>query len=521
MNTDAFLSIITHSICAQPQVLVASMAASIPLIRTIIESEDALREQTTPMAKSLVLTVGEIHLTTTNSMLRTIAELAPGTNLSGVTDIDKAQVDGWLSFVWSSLDVTLDADEKADLSAPLHTLEEYLHHRTYLVGQNLTVADISLAVTLHMATVHHLCDCSNYTNVHRFYETVHHKRVYMSALRALVELDIAIGDPVAAALPAVSAVTTSFAPPMSVLQNGPPTPVVRQLYQRHRIRIKEVLTGEGAEYMEKTITVAGWARTIRNANKGKLLFIELNDGSTGTSLQCVLDKETTNGFDACRASGGTGASFHMVGIVKESPASGQAVELHVTTGTLLGAVYGGNVQGTEVGGMLYPMSKKEHTLEHLREHAHLRPRGRIHAAAMRVRHAMAFATHNFFHNHGFLYIHTPIITAADAEGAGEQFAVTMFLGSDQLKPNVTLPVHEPPPVRTVIVLLSPSSFVPFLAYVNHLLLYFLQLVGTRKRAFEKGNEEIGEKGRRQGRSDQTGTTQCHWCGRLQQGFLCS
>ena len=427
------------------------MAASIPLTRTIVESEDALRVQTTPMAKSLVLTVGEIHLTTTNSMLRTIAELSPNTNLLGVTDIDKAQVDGWLSFVWSSLDVTLDADQQADLSAPLHTLEEYLHHRTYLVGENLTIADISLAVTLHMATVHNLCDCANYTNVHRFYETVHHQRAYMWAFKALVEFDIAVGAPTAAA-PAVSAATTaSFStPPMGVLRNGPPTPVVHKLYQRHRIRIKEVLMGDGAEYIEKTITVAGWARTTRNANKGQLLFIELNDGSTGISLQCVLDKETTKGFDACKASGGTGASFQMVGIVKESPASGQAVELQVTTGTLLGAVYGGNENGTEIGGMLYPMSKKEHTMEHLRDHAHLRPRGRIHAAAMRVRHAMAFCTHNFFHNHGFLYIHTPIITAADAEGAGEQFAVTTFLGSDHLKPHVTLPVHEPPPPVRVL-----------------------------------------------------------------------
>jgi asparaginyl-tRNA synthetase len=147
-------------------------------------------------------------------------------------------------------------------------------------------------------------------------------------------------------------------------------------------------------------------------------------------------------------------------------------------------VYGGNAEGTEIGGMLYPMSKKEHTMEHMREHAHLRSRGRIHAAAMRVRHAMAYATHNFFHNHGFLYIQTPIITAADAEGAGEQFAVTTLLGSDHLKPHVTLPVHEPPPVRTVV------AFLTFV-HSRHLLLTLSFVITrsptsrTQKRSFQK------------------------------------
>merc|ERR1712216_237175 len=80
----------------------------------------------------------------------------------------------------------------------------------------------------------------------------------------------------------------------------------------------------------------------------------------------------------------------------------------------------------------------------MREHAHLRPRGDIHAAAMRIRHAMAFATHHFFHSNGFLYIHTPIITGADCEGAGEQFGVTTMLSSDHNKVGVDLPVIQPP-----------------------------------------------------------------------------
>jgi len=232
-----------------------------------------------------------------------------------------------------------------------------------------------------------------------------------------------------------------------IMLNGPAPPVVSNLYRRHRVRIKEVTANDGAQYLNQTITVAGWCRTTRNANKGQLLFVELNDGSTGQSLQCVLDSEKTEGFAECKASGGTGASFQFVGTLIESQGDGQAVEVQVTNGKLLGAVYGGNIEGTEVGGKLYAMSKKAHTLEHMREHAHLRPRGRVHAAAMRIRHSMAFATHTFFHNHGFLYIHTPILTGADCEGAGEQFGVTTMLGSDHLATDVTIPVIEPPPVE--------------------------------------------------------------------------
>jgi len=223
--------------------------------------------------------------------------------------------------------------------------------------------------------------------------------------------------------------------------NGKPTPVVNRVYRRHRIRIKEVLQGGGSKFVGQTVTVAGWARTIRKASS-KLFFVELNDGSTGTSLQCVLKDDGTDGFEECKHSGGTGSSFQFVGTIVKSTGSEQAVDLDVTKGKLLGAVYGGDINGKTIGGMLYPMSKKAHTLEHMREEAHLRPRGQVHAAAMRVRHAMAYATHNFFHNHGFLYIHTPILTGADCEGAGEQFGVTTLLGSDHLATGVSVPLHE-------------------------------------------------------------------------------
>ena len=190
---------------------------------------------------------------------------------------------------------------------------------------------------------------------------------------------------------------------------------------------------------------------MRNANKGQLLFLELNDGSIFSSLQCVLEKDDIGNFEDIKSgSGGVGSSFEVVGKIIDSPADGQEVEMKVTSITLLGAVYGGDIEGNTIGAKFYPLSKKGHSLEYLRENAHLRSRSKLHSSVMRIRHAMAYATHNFFHSQGFLYIHTPIITCADCEGAGEQFGVTTLLGSDPSKTDVKLPIYEEekPPALT-------------------------------------------------------------------------
>jgi len=382
---------------------------------------------------------------TINAALRLVAALAPGMALQGDTDVQAAQVDGWLQFSSSSIDLPLQVllqqssqtSSLEDWKASLQVLDQHLVSNTYMVGNAVTLADITIVVALQTAASQGNGQWwdpeeSDLTNLTRWYETMIHQEWFTTSVQQLK----ASSGSTAVAL--ASTATTS-----GVQLNGPPTPVVNEMYRRHRIRIKEVLQGSGTNFVGQTITVAGWAKTIRKASS-KLFFVELNDGSTGTSLQCVLDIVKTQGFDECKVSGGTGASFQFVGTIVESKGSEQPVDMNVTQGKLLGAVYGNNLAGTEVGGMLYPMSKKEHTLEHMREHAHLRPRGQIHAAAMRIRHAMAFATHNFFHNHGFLYIHTPILTGADCEGAGEQFGVTTLLGSDHLEKDISLPVHPPP-----------------------------------------------------------------------------
>jgi hypothetical protein len=366
-------------------------------------------------------------------MMKVLADSAPSTQLGGVSDIDKANVEGWLSYIFTSIDLAVEMNTEFDTQR----LESHLTFRTYLVGHCMTIADIALAVALYSAS----WEPKEGSHLARYYNTITHQSFWAQAL---------LSHSSVATTASSSVLTLSPQSESTVKMNSPPPAVASNLYRRNRIRIKELLASNGEAYMGQQVTVAGWTRTVRNANKGELLFVELNDGSCGSSLQCVLNVAETEGFEECKHSGGTGSSFQFLGTIVASQGAGQNVELQVQKGTLLGAVYGGNHEGTEVGGMLYPLSKKAHTLEYMRDVAHLRPRARLHAAAMRIRHAMAYATHHFFHSHGFLYIHTPIITCADCEGAGEQFAVTTMLGVDHHKPGVKLPIHEPPPVSSSV-----------------------------------------------------------------------
>jgi asparaginyl-tRNA synthetase len=462
--------------------LAACVYAGVPLIRkesTNNNNVPAVAQVTPPTSTAeggaMVLCYGETtRIATTTAALRLVASLAPGANLLGASAIEHAVTDAWLSFLGSSVELPLQAmmvmaqqqqqqphaQISKDWKDALTKLNQHLTFQTYMVGQaGVTLADIRLLVSLYTAVNAGVWDATaaaaesqDTNNLVRWYQTLTHQEWFTTSVKSLATISAA---PVGGASASASAAAASTG--AGIQLNGVAPAVVGNLYRRHRIRIKEVVKNEGNDYLDQSITVAGWARTTRNANKGQLLFVELSDGSSGSSLQCVLDSETSEGFDECKASGGTGASFQFIGTLIPSQGDGQAVELQVTTGKLLGAVYGGNAEGTEVGGKLYPMAKKEHTLEHMREHAHLRARGRVHSAAMRVRHAMAYATHNFFHNHGFLYVHTPIITGADCEGAGEQFGITTMLGSDHTKPGVKVPVYEPPVVAAETEEISKSE----------------------------------------------------------------
>ncbi|MGE0089592.1 MAG: asparagine--tRNA ligase [Bacteroidales bacterium] len=162
--------------------------------------------------------------------------------------------------------------------------------------------------------------------------------------------------------------------------------------------------------VNKTVNVKGWVRTKRD-NK-QIAFIAINDGSTINNIQVVLNLE---GFDENKFKLiTTGSSLSVTGTLVQSMGKGQTVEIQATDIELYGTA----------DPETYPLQKKGHTLEFLREIAHLRFRTNTFGAIFRIRHAMAFAIHNYFNNHGFYYLHTPIITGSDAEGAGEMFRVS-------------------------------------------------------------------------------------------------
>jgi asparaginyl-tRNA synthetase len=157
------------------------------------------------------------------------------------------------------------------------------------------------------------------------------------------------------------------------------------------------------------LTVKGWVRSIRAGRD--IAFIALNDGSCVTGLQVVIESAIPNYDEVSRL--GTGSAIGVEGILTESPAAGQSVELRAEKITIYGGV-----------DEYYPLQKKHHSFEFLRSIAHLRPRANTFGAVFRTRSALSFAIHRFFRERGFVYVHTPIITANDCEGAGELFKVT-------------------------------------------------------------------------------------------------
>ena len=157
------------------------------------------------------------------------------------------------------------------------------------------------------------------------------------------------------------------------------------------------------------ITVKGWVRSKRGS-KG-IFFIALNDGSTIKNVQIVADEANFDEEMVKQIT--TGACLSVEGVLVESPAAGQASEIQAKKIEVLGTC-----------GNDYPMQKKGQTFEYMRQHAHMRLRTNTFGAVMRIRHNMAMAIHTYFHEHGYFYFHTPLITASDCEGAGQMFQVT-------------------------------------------------------------------------------------------------
>lgn len=179
-----------------------------------------------------------------------------------------------------------------------------------------------------------------------------------------------------------------------------------------RVKVKDLLASDAPG---RQVTVMGWVRTFRNNQ-----FIALNDGSTNSNLQVVAELGLLDEASLKRIT--TGASIKVTGEVVASMGKGQNVEVKANRVEILG----------DSDSERYPLQPKKHSLEFLRQIAHLRFRTNTFGSVFRVRHALAFAIHKFFNDKGFVYLHTPIVTSSDAEGAGEMFRVT------------TLPFDAPP-----------------------------------------------------------------------------
>ena len=206
------------------------------------------------------------------------------------------------------------------------------------------------------------------------------------------------------------------------------------MFSRKRILVKELLT-HSSDYLGQDIQVCGWIETMRVQKVDGIAFISLNDGSSVPTLQIILDPqgpEDLVNLGSIYQDGTKGVSIEVKGTVVESPAKGQEIELKCHHLKVLG-----KVKADE-----YPIAKKKLHLDHLRKYLHLRIRTKTIAAVSRIRNACSIATHEFFQKHKFQYVHTPLITGNDCEGAGETFDLSNKLTSEDLffgkKTNLTV-----------------------------------------------------------------------------------
>ncbi|WIA42435.1 hypothetical protein OEZ86_008432 [Tetradesmus obliquus] len=195
-------------------------------------------------------------------------------------------------------------------------------------------------------------------------------------------------------------------------------------YGRTPVKTLLLAADGGKSLVGTTLRIGGWVKTGREAGAGAFAFLEINDGSCFDSLQVMVTKEVGEAVGGLKKLVPTGTCVLIEGLLADTPeGTKQAVELKATAVLHLGPCEAA----------VYPMAKKKQSMEFLREKAHLRSRTNTIGAVARIRNALSFATHSFFQENGFLYVHTPIITASDCEGAGEMFQVTTLLAKKEGK----------------------------------------------------------------------------------------
>lgn len=391
----------------------------------------------------LVLASGGPKLSQSNSMLRFVARTDKEGRLYGGSPADQAMVDQWIDFSLNELEQgaavltfpllgcrdfnpTPEATAVAlrDVLSALATMNEYLLDHTYLVNDLLSVADVACACAcvnlfrLVLTEKHR----SELTNVVRWFYTCVNQPQFRSVVGAVPEAAV---DPAATGAGETKAQAAAVGAPATSRGPASTSPAVVNVeynttlpgggkWRRKRTRVRELV--ESTPVIGSSVTVSGWVKRLQK----NMRFMHINDGSTRHQLQIVLQGEETVGIDELRSCGGTDACVTVEGVVREGRRAEDAVEVHASRVT----VHGRNTEASR-----YPIAKGRQgiNLETLRRSMHLRVRTSIMSSVMRIRNACAYATHRFFQQRGFQYVHTPIITASDCEGAGEMFAVTTLL----------------------------------------------------------------------------------------------
>eukprot|EP00397_Hematodinium_sp_SG-2012_P019803 GEMP01020369.1.p1 GENE.GEMP01020369.1~~GEMP01020369.1.p1 ORF type:complete len:692 (+),score=170.34 GEMP01020369.1:138-2213(+) len=348
-----------------------------------------------------------------DAILKYLGRAAPS-GLCGDSPVEDAQIDSWLEWNSTNLDTT---DPEMVRKLVDTVLEPHLKSRTFLVTERVSVADIAVSCSLVQKVK--AVDQSKTPATFRWFNTCLNHALFQEVLDTGSCPKVATPSvPVISATPAAASSTVISGPAKrSVLADAPYSSTVGG-----RKRIAGILEAHdgGASLKGEKIAVCGWVKTITWHEKNTLVILQLNDGSGHGNMQVVI-KDKATGF-AYLKKVHTGASLRCVGMLVESTGKNQAVEILIEEpGTEV------KLLGTVADPANYPLSKKQHSLEFLREVAHLRPRSYLIGCVSRIRNALAKATHDFFQSRGFLYVHTPLITAADCEGAGELFQVTTML----------------------------------------------------------------------------------------------
>jgi len=354
----------------------------------------------------------------TNAVIRCIGRIFEGSDIYGSTFVENAQVDSWLD--WTEME--FGSSEPPNGEAAVEKLATHLESRTYLVGQRYTLADVSLSCSLAQLKLSLPPAVQRWLNTCTAHESF--KAVGGAALRG----GKASASASSGAAPAAAASSSSAAAPAAALDDASLTAKYSTAVGG-RVQIKKILEA-GEALVGRKIRVCGWVRTMRDQKQ--VMFLELTDGSGPGGLQVVLDPAVP-GYESLKSGCGTGASVMCYGVLVKSPAAKQPVELLLKEPDHEVQLFG-SVDSSD-----YPMAKGKHSMEFLRSIGHLRPRATIIGSVARVRNALAHATHEFFRERDFIYVHTPLITAADCEGAGEMFQVTTLM-ADAEKDGGKLPM---------------------------------------------------------------------------------